>query len=120
MSLAFISVVLSMLFSLRNYKANMLLIYRGQQYEIPRASDYSPYSLLLAAARYIGYQAAYATGGINFIMGSFRFCHRLRILGFVLQFAVLTLALIAIVTFLVLVIEYEMVVLLKLLVERIW
>lgn len=61
--LAFINIVICILLAVKNYKANMLMIYQGRHHDIPPASDYQPKALLLAAAKYVGFQAAYATWG---------------------------------------------------------
>lgn len=64
MALAVFSVITSLLLTLKNYKRDMLLIYRGRQVEIPEADNYLPKALLLSGARYVGYQTAYASWGM--------------------------------------------------------
>lgn len=67
LTLGFVSVVTSMLLTMKNYRNNLLAIYRNQNEELQKRATLKPRGILVSGVKYVGYQISYAAWG-KFVM----------------------------------------------------
>lgn len=107
--LAFISVAVSMLLTMKNYRHNLFLIYKNEHEDLQRAESFKPRGILINGVKFIGYQISYAAWGkhkayVN-SLSAFKFVKILS--GFVIQSVLIFLITFFIATILMFMFHYH-------------